>query len=126
MVVLYIQWWGVGGGVWLGAVGGRLCIGEATVGRWARQYRRTGSVAARPRGNPGRSRLDPHEGYILGLIEDRADITLAEMVERLDADHDVRVQLSTLWSVLRKRGLTYKKRPRTRASRAAKTSSSAG
>lgn len=109
-------------GLSLRAVGRRLCIGEATVGRWARQYRRTGSVAARPRGNPGRSRLDPHEGYILGLIEDRADITLAEMVERLDADHDVRVQLS----FLRKRGLTYKKRPRTRASRAAKTSSSAG
>ena len=63
---------------------------------------------------------------LVGLIEDRADITLAEMVERLDADHAVRVQLSTLWSVLRKRGLTYKKRPRTRASRAAKTSSSAG
>lgn len=93
--------------------------------RCARQYRRTGSVAAQPRGSPGRSRLDPYEAYLLGLIEDRADITLAEMVERLDADHGVRVQLSTLWSFLRKRGLTYKKRPRTRASRAARTSSSA-
>ena len=33
-------------GLSLRAVRRRLCIGEATVGRWARQYRRTGSVAA--------------------------------------------------------------------------------
>lgn len=54
-------------GLSLRAVGRRLCIGEVTEGRWARQYRRTGGVAARPRGNPGRSRLDPHEVYLLGL-----------------------------------------------------------
>ena len=45
-------------GLSLRVVGRRLCIGEAPVGRWARQYRRTGSFAARPKGNPGRSR--PH------------------------------------------------------------------
>ena len=37
-------------GLSLHAVGRRLCIGEATVSRWTRQYRRTGSVAARPTG----------------------------------------------------------------------------
>lgn len=56
-------------------------------------------VPARSRGNPGRSRLDPNEAYLLGLIEELADITLVEMVEMvecLDADHGVRVQLTTL------------------------------
>lgn len=108
------------------AVGQRLSIGEATVGRWVRQYRLTGSVAARPRGNPGRSRLDPFEKYILGLIEGSADITLVEIVECLYADHGVKVQPSTLWRFLRKRGLMQKNRLRTPVSRAVRASSSAG
>ena len=60
------------------------------------------------KGNPGRSCLDVHETFLLGLINERADITLAEMAERLEAAHGLRVQQSTLWYVLDRRGQTFK------------------
>jgi transposase len=73
-------------------------------------------------GNPGRSKLDAHEGFILGLIEERKDIALHEMADRLDAEHGLRVHPSTIWYFLDRRAITFKKRPRTPPSRSARTS----
>jgi len=56
----------------------RMCVGISTVGSWVRLYRRTGGVTPGKKGNPGRSCLDAHEAFILRLIEERRDITLAE------------------------------------------------
>lgn len=97
--------------------GRRFCVGKSTVGSWVRLYRRTGRVAPGKKGNPGRSCLDAHEAFLLDLIEERADITLAEMTERLEAAHGLRVQQSTLWYFLDRRGQTFKKRRATRPSR---------
>ena len=90
-----------------------------------RLYRRTGGVTPGKKGNPGRSCLDAHEAFILGLIEERSDITLAEMAERLKAVHGLRIQPSTLWYFLDKRGQTFKKRQATRPNRTGRTSTSA-
>jgi transposase len=91
----------------------RFRIGISTAGSWYRRYRETGETQARKQGQPSRSKLDPHEAFILGLIEDAPDITLAEIGERLAAERGVRVAPSTVWLFLDRRGITFKKRRRT-------------
>jgi len=94
----------------------RFRIGISTSGRWYRRYRATGETTARKQGQPSRSKLDPHEAFILGLIAATPDITLGEIAERLAAEHSVRVVPSTVWMFLDKRGVTFKKRRRMPAS----------
>ena len=101
----------------------RFRIGIATAGSWYRRYRETGETAARKQGQPSRSRLDPYETFILGMIEEAPDITLAEIAERLMAQHGVRVVPSTVWGFLDKRGITFKKRRRMPASNNGRMSS---
>ena len=94
----------------------RFQVGISTAGSWYRRYRDTGETVARKQGQPSRSKLDPHEVFILGLIEETPDITLAEIAERLAAEHRVRVVPSTVWMFLDKHGVTFKKRRRMPAS----------
>lgn len=103
----------------------RFDVSKAAAGAWARLKRATGDVLPKPQGSGTGSILDPHEAFILGLIEERRDITLAEMAERLEAAHGLRVQQSTIWYFLHKRGQTLKKRRATRPSRTVRTSTNA-
>lgn len=95
----------------------RFFVGVATAIRWVRRHRETGERTARRQGHPVRSKLDPHEPFLMGLIEETVDITLAEMRERLVAERGVRAGIGTLWRFFHRRGVTVKKRPGTRASR---------
>ncbi|WP_258120155.1 IS630 family transposase [Mesorhizobium onobrychidis] len=88
----------------------RFRIGISTAGSWYRRYRETGEKEARKQGQPSRSKLDAHEAFILGLIEDAPDITLAEIGERLAAERGVRAASSTVWLYLDRRGITFKKK----------------
>lgn len=88
-------------------------IGLSTAGAWYRRYRETGETEARKQGQPSRSKLDAHEAFILGLIDDAPDITLAEIGEHLTAAHSVQAAPSTVWLFLDRRGITFKKRRRT-------------
>lgn len=58
---------------------------------------------ARKQGQPSGSKLDLHEAFILGLIKETPDITLAEIADRLAAGHGVRAVPSTVWTFLDKR-----------------------
>ncbi len=100
----------------------RFKVGISTAIKWHRRYRETCEATPRKRGQPSRSRLDPHEGFILGLIDDQPDITLTEIGERLAEEHDVHVVASTIWYFLDKRGVTFKKRRRTPPSNSVQTS----
>ncbi len=70
---------------------------------------RQGQVSAAKQGRPGGSYLDDHEAFIIGMIEASKDITLNEMVLRLEEDRSVSIGRSTLDLWLRKRGFTFKK-----------------
>ena len=91
----------------------RFGVGVATSIRWMAALTTTGTVAARPQGRARRSKLDPHEAFLRGLIDAQDDITLEEMRARLRDEHDLTVGLGTLWTFLDARDLTYKKRQRT-------------
>jgi len=59
-------------------VAARFSVSKAAVGAWVRLKRATGDVVPKPQGSGFGSVLDPHEGFILDLIEVEKDITLAE------------------------------------------------
>jgi transposase len=103
----------------------RFRIGISTAGAWYRRYRETGETEARKQGQPSRSKLDVHEAFILGLIAEAPDITLAEIGERLAIERGVRAAPSTVWLFLDRRGITFKKRRRTPPSSSARTSCAA-
>jgi transposase len=104
----------------------RFAVGIATAGAWHRLWRRTGSVEPARQGHPVRSRLDPHEGFVLALVEREPDITLAEIAAQLAAEKGVTVCPSTVWHFFAKRDITFKKRPLTRPNRIARMSQGAG
>jgi transposase len=103
----------------------RFRIGISTAGSWYRRYRETGEVEARKQGQPSRSKLDAHETFILGLIDEQPDITLAEIGERLASERGVSAVTSTIWLFLDRRGITFKKRRRTPPSSSAPMSCAA-
>jgi transposase len=97
------------GGLSTRAAAARFSIGIATAGAWARLKRKTGGICPARQGPRRRSKLDPREAFILGLIERTPDIALAEIAEQLQADRSVRAAPATIWSFLDKRRLTFKK-----------------
>ena len=88
----------------------RFRIGISTAGKWYRRYRETGELTARKQGQPPGSKLDLYEDFILGLIEERPDITLVEIAEALSSQRGTRAVPSTVWVFLDRRGITFKKR----------------
>jgi len=104
----------------------RFSVSKAVAGAWARLKRATGDVAPKPQGSPEGSRLDAHEGFIMGLIEADKDITLSEIADRLETDHGLRVVPSTIWYFLDRRGITFKKNSsRERAAKGGRPAASA-
>ena len=99
----------------------RFGVGVSSAIRWIARAR-IGELAPRPQGRRRASRLDAHEGYIVGMIEARRDITLNEMVERLLAEQSVKISRSALSAWLRRHGWTVKKSPRMHWSRTVPTS----
>ncbi len=95
----------------------RFGVGVSTAIRWVRWWRETGERTARKQGHPVGSRLDAHEAYLLGLIEQTVDITLDEMRARLAEERGVRAGYGTLWRFFDRRGITVKKRRAMRLSR---------
>lgn len=90
----------------------RFGIGISTAGEWYRRYRDNGETTARKQGQPQGSKLDTHEAFILGLVEETPDISLAEIAARLMAERSVSAVPSTVWEFFSKRGITFKKRQR--------------
>ena len=67
----------------------RFSIGVSTAGEWYRRYRDHGETTARKQGQPSGSKLDAHEAFILGLVEETPDMALHEIEERLAAESRV-------------------------------------
>ncbi len=99
----------------------RFGIGVATAVRWHRTWREHGEREARKQGPKGGGKLDPHEGFILGLVEEHPDITLVEIGEQLVAERSISAVPSTIWLFFERRGITFKKRPHMPPSRNVRT-----
>ncbi|WP_205836991.1 IS630 family transposase [Neorhizobium sp. T25_27] len=87
----------------------RFGVGISTAIRWIARAK-DGEPTSRPQGWRRPSVLDAHEAFVVELIEDRKDVTLDEMVERLSVERQVRISRSALGAWLRGRGWTFKKK----------------
>ncbi len=87
----------------------RFRIGVSTAGAWYRRYRDHGETMARKQGQPAGSKLDAHEAFILGLVEETPDMALHEIGERLMAERRVSACPATVWRFFDKRGITFQK-----------------
>ena len=63
----------------------RFGVGISMAIRWIARAKE-GEPTARPQGWRRPSALDAHEAFVVGLIEDRKDVTLDEMVELLSVE----------------------------------------
>jgi transposase len=95
----------------------RFGVAASTAIKWVDRWRRTGHVRPRPQGGDKRSQpIEAHATEILALVGERPDISLAEIAVYLDEMHGLRVALSTVWRLLDRHGMTFKKnRARQRA-----------
>jgi transposase len=100
----------------------RFGVSPSSAIRWVGADHKTGSPVAKPQGGDRRSkRIEAHRVFILKTVEDRKDITLAELRELL-AKRGARFGIGTLWRFFDRHGITLKKRRRMRPSRVAPTS----
>lgn len=100
----------------------RFSIGISTSGAWYRAWRSSGSLEPGRQGKPRISKLDAHEAFILALVDtDDRDITLAEIAECLESERGVKASVTTVHEFFAKRGITFKKRPRTQPNNSART-----
>ena len=94
----------------------RFSVSQAAVGAWVRPKRVTGDVWPKPQGSGTGSVLDPHQGFILVLIEADKDITRVEIGKHLADTCGLRVVPATIWYWLDRRAITFKQnRARQRA-----------
>lgn len=112
----------VEGGMSRNAAARRFGVSIASAVRWMDEYVRTGRTAPKPRGGDRRSgRIEAQADFLMAAIGETPDITLAELRERLIAERGETFAISTIHEFFRRHGVSYKKRPRTHASRTART-----
>jgi transposase len=97
-------------------------VAPSTAIKWVDQKRRTGSIRPRARGGDHRShRLEAHADEIVALAKD-TDITLAELVDYVRQSHGLTVAESTIWRLLDRHDMTFKKNRARRRTTAARRS----
>jgi transposase len=71
-------------------------------------------------------KLDPHREFLEAARAEKPDTTLQALCDRLLAERGVRADTSMISRFFRRRGVTFKKRPSSRASRTARTQAATG
>ena len=95
----------------------RFGVSAASAVRWQKQLSETGTVQPDKQGGDRRSHhIDAHAAEILSLYEAKRDITRAEIRASL-SEKGVRISIGAIWRFFARRGITRKKRRRTRPSR---------
>jgi transposase len=102
------------------AAADRFAVSASSAIRWVELHDATGSVRPRPRSGKSRSPLEPHAAWLLELIANEADLTLAEIVQRLLHDRRVRTTDSSVDRFFRRYKVSFKKNSARRRAGAAR------
>ena len=107
----------VDGGMSRRAAAARFGVAVSRAIKSVDQWRRTGDVRPRRQGGDYRShRIEAHAAEILARVARQPDITLLEIAAYLDEAHGLKVAPSSVWRLLDRHGMTFKKnRARQRA-----------
>jgi transposase len=101
----------------------RLRVSFSSAIRWVAALQERGGYAPLPMGGDTRSRrVEAHADFLLGLHRREPDLTLNEICDRLERARGEKVSASMIWRFFDRHDITFKKSPRMRASRAARTS----
>lgn len=88
----------------------RFGVAASTAIKWLDQWQREGRVSAKPVGGDRHShRMEAYATEILALVAKTPDITLAEIAAYLEAEYGVQAAQSTVWRLLDRHGMTFKK-----------------
>jgi transposase len=87
----------------------RFAVSAPSAVRWVALHEETGSFSPRQRGGKSRSPLEPHASWLLELIAKQADLTLAEIVQRLLQDRGVHTTDSSLDRFFKRHKVSFKK-----------------
>ena len=102
----------VGEGASRRGAAGLFKVSVSTAIRWAKRLATTGSCAPLPSGGDHRSKaLEQHKDWLLALVKEEPDATLAEIRTRLADTHGLKKSASCLWRFFRRHDVTFKKNP---------------
>jgi len=93
-----------------------LGVSVASTVRWLQRWHDIGSAEPKPRGGSV-SPLEESAVQVLGLVAEQPDLTLMETVAEL-RKRRIRTSRSSLWRFLARHGITLKKKPAGRGTRA--------
>ena len=88
----------------------RFGVSVASVVKWSQRHRATGSVSPNKMGGYRRRVLEPHREFIIEQIGRTPHLTLHGLKDLLAA-RGVSVSHQTVWTFLRREGLSFKKNP---------------
>jgi transposase len=97
-------------------------VSESTAIKWLERLERHGSREPVGHGGHRPSKLMPHRQFLEAARAEKSDVTLQALCDRLSAERAVKADTSMMSRFFRKIGVTFKKRPSSRASRIALTS----
>jgi transposase len=96
-------------------------ISESVAIKWLERVERRGSREPVGHGGHRASKLRPHRDFLEAARTEKPDITLQALCGRLLSERGVKADTSMMSRFFRKIGVTFKKRPSSRASRIART-----
>ena len=77
--------------------------------RWVRRMRATGSAAFKPTGGNRRAKLTEQADWLLHLIREQPDLSLADIQQRLRAEKAVIAGYGSIWRFFAVRKISFKK-----------------
>jgi len=86
-------------------------VGKTFVSKLVQRWQETGSVSPLPQGGGAKSKLEEvHLQKLQKMVEQKNDVTLAELSEGLEEETGLKVSVPTVYRGLQKLGLTRKKK----------------
>lgn len=88
----------------------RFNVGEASLNRWLRRKRETGSVAPKPMGGRRHGKLtDEAKEYMADLVRDEPQWTTSELAEEVGEAFGISVSRQVVGKALNEMGFTFKR-----------------
>ena len=98
----------VAGGASRRQAAARFGVGVSSAVRWVDRWRKTGETGARKQGGDRRSRLKAHREVVLGLIDERPDLTIEEVRSALGG-RGILASYGAVWRFFAAEGISFKK-----------------
>ena len=87
----------------------RFGVAPSSAVKWMKRWRERAEVSPASQRGRIRSPLHPHRRWLLDQVGAEPGLTLAEVRERLAAEHGLSAGIAAIWSFYRREGISFKK-----------------